>query len=346
MDVPKEKLKKYTLKNFIDWMGIDVEDFAFSDPETIELVKEIENDSLYSLSDSGWFHEYSLEIKEFLEEMESKKEAGVVTTYANPVTEILEDYVLDYKDNKYIIIESETNIENILNESEFIDYLIEKGENRFDAVDIANQLKEESKIANLIKVSESEYKLFLVYKDTVGYHSSFNTEKELAHFIFKVLPYNFSPTDYLTTVEWREKGLFINNVFYKIFWGFDYDDYDPAYLTINEKSRIDNYIVEFLREKSVVAALVKAAKPNDIAFDTKADLRIWVDLSDIEYDSEIQNIKKMDLPTEEKIKLAKERSLSLATDNLNRLWYRNNISVNQYTPPIETYDRIKWEELF
>lgn len=101
-------------------------------------------------------------------------------------------------------------------------------------------------------------------------------------------------------------------------------------------------IADNLKEEKKMASLLKLAKEDDISFDTKADLRIWIDLSDFEFDDKIQEIKNMSVTLAEKIRLAKDYAKSLAIDNLNRLWSKNNIYVNQYTPLEETFDRIDW----
>ena len=159
-----ELLNKYTLKSFLKWIKLSPADIVGDDEEAIEILTEYLDSPLYSISKFVIFDELKAPIEDFINEMESKKQAAVTNMYINPITEKMEEYTLDYDGKNFIIFEpreeNQKEFELNLTEDEFINYLIEKGENRFDAVDIVNNLKEESKIASLIKVAQQDARFF------------------------------------------------------------------------------------------------------------------------------------------------------------------------------------------
>jgi len=204
--------------------------------------------------------------------------------------------------------------------------------------------KEELKMTSLLKLAiEDTLKLYLQFKG-VEVPIAFISIKDAAKFIAGGLSEEgITTVDYLTKVEWREKGLFINNLFYKLFWGSAYDD-ESEYLTINERLQMDNSITDNLdrhKEEIKMASLLKLAKQEDIAFDANAFIRVWVDITDLEYETEIENIKKMSISEDEKIKLAKNFAKQVATNKISE----NDVQIKGYDDLDQTFDRINWAAL-
>lgn len=106
----------------------------------------------------------------------------------------------------------------------------------------------------------------------------------------------------------------------------------------------------FIGIKTIVSAaahtrmpsLLKLAKAEDIAFDATAHIRVWAGITDLEYEKEIDDIKKMSIPIEEKIRLGKDFAKSVAMKNL----YERILDIRELGELQETYDRIDWVSLF
>jgi hypothetical protein len=63
---------------------------------------------------------------------------------------------------------------------------------------------------------------------------------------------------------------------------------------------------------------IKSAR--QIVFRANAYVRTWVDVSDIEYHSEVEKIKKMNVTTEEKIAILKEREKDILNNVVMKKW--------------------------
>ena len=100
-------------------------------------------------------------------------------------------------------------------------------------------------------------------------------------------------------------------------------------------------IADNLKEEKKMASLLKLAKQENISFDTTAHLRIWVDITDLEYEKDIEDIKKTTVSLDEKIKLAKEFAKSIAMKNV----YERVVDIIELGELQETYDRIDWISL-
>lgn len=101
-------------------------------------------------------------------------------------------------------------------------------------------------------------------------------------------------------------------------------------------------IANDLKEEKKMTSLLKLAKQEDIAFDATAHIRVWADITDLEYEKEVEDIKKMGVSLEEKIKLGKEFAKSIAMKNL----YERILDIRELGELQETYDRIDWVSLF
>lgn len=107
-------------------------------------------------------------------------------------------------------------------------------------------------------------------------------------------------------------------------------------------NKLSNIAIEQDSAIDKMASLLKLAKAEDIAFDATAHIRVWADITDLEYEKEIEDIKKMDVPLEEKIKLGKDFAKSVAMKNL----YERILDIRELGELQETYDRIDWVGLF
>lgn len=329
-------LKKYTFGDYFKWLDYSNPINALSDyyPGDEE-AKLWLNKSLYSMKDLVMFDD--LNIDAFIQDKQMEKLSIVTLPLVNPITEKMENYILDYDGKNFIILEPrETEakeFELCLDEPAFIDYLKEKGEDPFTAQEIADTLKEEKKMATLLKVSE-DFSMQL-YVD----NKPFDSIKEAATYIVSKL--NLS-VDFLTNIKWDDLNntLSIKNKVFNVYW-FDGVDYKEP-VVLNEKLQMDNAIVNALKEKkSKMASLLKLAKQEDIAFDANAFMRVWVDITDLEYEPEIENIKKMNIFEDEKIKLAKEFAKQIAVNKISN----NDVQIKGYDDLEQTFDRIDWVKL-
>lgn len=106
-------------------------------------------------------------------------------------------------------------------------------------------------------------------------------------------------------------------------------------------SKLSNIVTEHDCEIDKMASLLKLAKAEDIAFDANAFIRVWVDLTDLEYSTEIENIQKMNIAEDEKIKLAKEFARQVAIDKIST----NDVQIRDYNNFEQKLDRIDWVSL-
>ena len=110
-------------------------------------------------------------------------------------------------------------------------------------------------------------------------------------------------------------------------------------MKINELSRI---IYEEVKN-----VLAEISKQQAIRINTTGNVRIWINQNDLEFDSVIENIKKKNISIEDKIKLAKSRTIEIAEEQINNL-SNDTISVQILLNISESdidLDRIDWETL-
>lgn len=125
-------------------------------------------------------------------------------------------------------------------------------------------------------------------------------------------------------------------------WFITHAEMINAFLDSMRMNKLSNIAIEQESEVAKMASLLKLAKVENIAFDTDARIRAWVDISDLEYENKIEEIKKMNISLEEKIRLAKEFARDLALGKV----YKGDVEIEEPNLLSETHDSIDWVSLF
>lgn len=126
------------------------------------------------------------------------------------------------------------------------------------------------------------------------------------------------------------------------------------FMTDVTTSRIDaivELIQPIIRKQSVKEVLKQTmqsalenkegGRPHDLGYSGDAWIKVWIDETDLEFDTKIEEIKKMSISLDEKIELAKRRAYELALEQVNDA---EGIKIEVKALELTT-DRIDWEEI-
>ena len=84
-------------------------------------------------------------------------------------------------------------------------------------------------------------------------------------------------------------------------WFITHAEMINDFLDSMRMGKLSDAIIAQDSEVDKMASLLKIAKVENMAFDTDARIRAWIDISDLEYENKIEEIKNMTVTLEEKI---------------------------------------------
>lgn len=125
-------------------------------------------------------------------------------------------------------------------------------------------------------------------------------------------------------------------------WFITHAEMINDFLDSMRMGKLSDAIIAQDSEVDKMASLLKIAKVENMAFDTDARIRAWIDISDLEYENKIEEIKNMTVTLEEKIRLAKEFARDLALGKV----YNGDVEIEEPNLLSETHDSIDWVSLF
>ena len=107
---------------------------------------------------SGWWEEHKDKFKKTWTQSDwDKSKNGKEISMLDKVASILwEDSTIILEEDTFVIVDSEENRIELTSDGDFIEYMVEHGESESNAISMMDSLKEETKLAALIKYAKEE----------------------------------------------------------------------------------------------------------------------------------------------------------------------------------------------